>query len=97
MKANEFVKKYGWKKAVEVIKSIPPMNSARYRSSDNKYSSALSSGKAVCTVHLKRLVDSYELVEFCGGLEIAKKLDNDLLGENFKDVQIAIDDVESCQ
>lgn len=46
---------------------------------------------------LKRLVESWELVEFCGGLEIAKKLDNDLLGENFDDIQSAIADVESVE
>lgn len=62
MNAVEFVKKHGWEKAVEVIKNRPPMNSARYRPSDNKYSSTLSSGKAVCTVQLKRLVESWELV-----------------------------------
>ncbi len=95
MNAVEFVKKHGWEKAVEVIKNRPPMNSARYRPSDNKYSSTLSSGKAVCTVQLKRLVDSWELVEFCGGLDLAKKLDKDLLVENFEDIQKAIADVES--
>lgn len=75
MNAVEFVKKHGWEKAVEVIKNRPPMNSARYRPSDNKYSSTLSSGQAVCTVQLKRLVESWELVESWGGLEDAKLYD----------------------
>lgn len=99
MNAVEFVKKHGWEKAVEVIKNRPPMNSARYRPSDNKYSSTLSSGQAVCTVQLKRLVESWELVQSKGGIKSAKKeadclFDNGVEGRAFE-IYEAIEDVES--
>lgn len=100
MNAVEFVKKHGWEKAVEVIKNRPPMNSARYRPSDNKYSSTLSSGQAVCTVQLKRLVESWELVDWHGGLKYAKnyfernsKKHPDV--EGWDSLEQAIRDVES--
>ncbi|WP_335956594.1 hypothetical protein [Acinetobacter bereziniae] len=100
MNAVDFVKKHGWEKAVEVIKNRPPMNSARYRASDNKYSSTLSSGQAVCTVELKRLIESWELVERLGGLESSlnerdfRRKQNILQGHD-QELSEAIRDVES--
>jgi len=54
-------------------------------------------------VRLKRLVESHELVEECGGLDKAKErvaLEEKLLNPNVFYVLVvssAIDDVESCQ
>lgn len=50
---------------------------------------------------LKRLVESYELVESCGGIKSAKKeadclFDNDIEGRAFE-IYEAIEDVEKCQ
>lgn len=73
MKANEFVKKFGLVKAIEVVKNRPPVNSSRYRARDNKYSATISTGESVSTIDLKRLVESHELVETLGGFERVKK------------------------
>ena len=57
----------------------------------------------VCIGDLKRLVESHELVEECGGLDKAKErvaLEEKLLNPNVFYVLVvssAIDDVESCQ
>ncbi|ATZ64273.1 hypothetical protein [Acinetobacter bereziniae] len=62
MKAFEFIQNVGWSKATEVINNRPLMNSARYRPTDNKYSSTLSSGHTVCTIELKRFIESWKLL-----------------------------------
>lgn len=85
MKANEYVKEYGWdvaKKALEVC--------------DYGYGVDLS--------ELKRLVDSWELVEYYSGLSSAKAVAeqywNSGVGSAMivsMELQQAIKDVESCQ
>lgn len=103
MKANEFVKKYGLVKAIEVVKNTPPMNSSRYRIRDNKYSATISTGESVSTIDLKRLVESHELVGSYGGLESSKLTvdypnflnDEDVKTTNHR-LSKAIADVESC-
>ena len=82
MKANEFVKKFGWGEAIKTVKA----------------SNHIGIDESIVDIgELKRLVESHELVVFCGGLDIAKELDSDFCGDNFNDIQKAIADVESCQ
>ena len=60
MKANEFVKKFGWdraKREVALIGTIAMM------CGDNDFNN-----------DLKRLVESHELVEKVGGLDVCKKI-----------------------
>ena len=79
MKANEFVKNFGWdraKREVDMIGTIAAMCCEDDFNND-----------------LKRLVESHELVEKVGGLDIAKHWVN--IG-NYEDIQKAIADVESC-
>ena len=100
MKANEFVKKHGLVKAIEVVKNKPPMNSSRYRARDNKYSATISTGESVSTIDLKHLVESHELVEKLGGIAKTKEAFGLCVFRNrasyAKRVEQAIADVESC-
>lgn len=73
MKAVVFVQNEGWSKAIDVMKNLPRENSARYRPRDNKYSSTLSSGDSVCTIQLKKLIESWEYVQI-HGLENSKEI-----------------------
>ena len=87
MKANEFVKKFGWDNAVSMIDFLE--NRSRNKSQD----------KIDMLNDLKRLVESHELVEKHGGLENAKD-DEDMangFGLGHKGLKQAIADVESCQ
>lgn len=94
MKANEFVKKFGWGYVINVVKNWNQENPYLVVSVDN-----------CTTIHiddLKRLVESYELVESYGGCDLSKEVKNitplrkssyDLI-ESLKQ---AIADMESCQ
>ena len=72
MNANEFVKKFGWDRAKEIINGAGDHH--RYFIADSisvtysKYSDCFDSIDA-----LKRLVESHEMVERFGGLDKAKK------------------------
>lgn len=90
MKANEFVKKFGWEKSKMAVKKLLPMEDGMpvfdYNSED-----------------LKRLVESYELVEEEGGIDKVKdtfifayKHGAEELTEHGKIIKQAIADVESC-
>lgn len=87
MKANEFVKKFGWdraKREVALIGTIAMM------CGDNDFNN-----------DLKRLVESLELVEKLGGLETAKKeLQRQSIlrwiNPETERLRVAIADVESC-
>lgn len=87
MKANEFVKKFGWdiaKREVALIGTIAMM------CGDNDFNN-----------DLKRLVESLELVEVYGGLEDAKKeLQRQSIlrwiNPETERLRVAIADVESC-
>lgn len=87
MKANEFVKKYGWEYAKHIL------NEDSVILVDLDYA------------HLKRLVESHELVESYGGLDKAKKRLSTEHSEPYynysqrlvNSLKQAIADVESCQ
>ena len=104
MKANEFVKKYGWGEAKELV--------ARHEKcylpdvfdmwSDKLQDFVLCTKYASFNISdLKRLVESHELVEKLGGLETAKKeLQRQSIlrwiNPETERVRVAIADVESC-
>ena len=87
MKANEFVKKYGWEAAKQKIDFLE-------NRSTNK-----SESKIAMLKDLKTLVDAYELVQFYHGLGVAKNIN---YGEFIPDhvvseIKQAVELVESCQ
>lgn len=85
MKANEFVKKYGW-----VVASTDLRNHEKYNTRSILYNYD----------DLKRLVEAHELVESYGGLEVAKTCEysEDLDHVKYNvDLAKAINLVESCQ
>ena len=118
MRANEFVKKFGLDNAKKVLE-VAPIRATSYRTSennptglgglfgriDNEY------GNIVLLSDLKRLVESWELVEKLGGLNKSKKvakksydscssiISDRTTGFECKWVELnkAIQDVESCQ
>lgn len=90
MKPEQFIREFGEKKAREVVANQPLMNSASYNPMTNRYSATVNTGKSVYVGRLKSTIESLDLVEFCGGIDIAKELEADLLGDNFQDVQDAI-------
>jgi hypothetical protein len=89
MQANEFVKKFGWDKAKELLAKA------------NGCASIKSMGHHFLYSDLERLVESYELVQSHGGLSAAKdwlKADGlSALNKDFNGVIQAISNVESCQ
>jgi len=95
MKANEFIKKFGLKLAQRDIAALD--------SGFIKHDDFLEHYGFDILDDLKRLVESHELVEECGGLDKAKErvaLEEKLLNPNVFYVLVvssAIDDVESCQ
>ena len=90
MKANEFVKKFGWEKAKKIVGGF------NYNSS-NKFITSLKDNSAIHIDDLKRLVESHELMESKGGLDAAKNIvkSQHNLYTDMRLVQ-AIADVESC-
>ena len=95
MKANEFVKKFGWEKAKKIVGGF------NYNSS-NKFITSLKDNSAIHIDDLKRLVESHELVEKVGGLENAKTFDEDSVYciahlTDLDSLKKSIADVESCQ
>ena len=91
MKANEFIKKFGWD---EVISELN-------KTQDNVVVMWLGSqsNDFALVKDLKHLVESYKLVEFYGGLEEAKTycpLAKYVVMEYYYKLKQAIEDVESC-
>lgn len=91
MKANEFVKKYGWEYVTNIVKNWNQKNPYLVVSVDN-----------CTTIHiddLKRLVEAHDLVMEHGSIERAKKYaDSPYTAPEIKAVLgKAISDVESCQ
>lgn len=90
MKANEFIRKHGWKEAKGVCNGIFT-GCVTYKWAE------------LNTDDLKRYVDAYELVNECGGLHKAKErvaMEERMPNPNVFYVLVvagAIDDVESCQ
>ncbi|MEG1234560.1 MAG: hypothetical protein RSE18_12075 [Acinetobacter sp.] len=85
MRANEFVKKFRWGEAKRLVDA----------------SKFVGVDKSIVDIDdLKRLVESYELVELCGGLEVAKQnqlfLKAHELSKDGDYIDKAIADVESC-
>ncbi len=90
MNAVEFVKKFGWERSKKAVwLSITEFS----RAFD------IDSGFIICRrKDLKRLVESWELVESYGGIDQSKKAIID--GNNhcmFIDLEKAIENVEKCQ
>lgn len=95
MKATQFIKDHGLEKAREVVANQPEMNSASYNPQTNRYSSTLNTGKSVYVGRLKLTIEALDLIEFCGGIDIARELEPDLVGDSFQDIQDAIAIYES--
>lgn len=68
MKANTFVKKYGWAEAEDVVRNAH-LDKAY---DDGYYYSHLHSGNDVLLNDLKRLVESHEIIEKGQGLDACK-------------------------
>lgn len=82
MKANEFVKKFGWEVAATDLRN------------HEKYGT-----RSILYIYedLKRLVESWELVDSYGGLDELKEFLSTLSMEPNDYLKQAIADVESCQ
>lgn len=95
MKANDFVKKYGWEEAKKVIKNAH-WEDISY--GNGHYYSNSCSKDDVLLDDLKRLIESHDLLEKLGGLDKAEDFYNSFgtpSGEHR--IYQAIADVESCQ
>ena len=93
MKANEFIQKFGWFRAKQILKYSD--DSHRYFIADGISTTYSKYGDGFYSLaDLKRLVESHELVENWGGLDDAKfALQLVRYPERLKQ---AIADVESC-
>ncbi len=109
MKTNEFIKKHGWTAVIEAVASTNSEETAFFESTDlepilSKDGSTIGFNVKVHQIkydEVKRLVESYELVENYTGLDNAKSIIN-----HFKFIESvhlipdgleqAIIDVESC-
>ena len=92
MKANEFVKKFGWEEASEIVAGVPSKYMECYYSTlhwcnrNKKYSDRFKPRIDLVNIaDLKRLVESYELINGLGGYEKAKKAFDELC-EHEKDL-----------
>ena len=101
MKANEFVKKFGWGWAKDVVNNQPKTDAQIFNPYNQKYSSSYNIKKGVSVAWLKRIVESHEFINERGGLEHVKNLIETKLHWFDVDAIIktkqAIADVESCQ
>lgn len=90
MNAVEFVKKFGWEEARRLLSINKP------KTLDIYYY-----GWGFYTIDLKRLVDSYNLVQSNGGIEMARQYlgNKSVLAWDALDGQLsqAICEVEKCQ
>ena len=91
MKANEYVKKFGWERVKHCKKPS---------SRDNFF---IVGGEVIRDqdlIDLKQLVESHELIECCGGLQsVGEKLTHGMYESRavIERLKQAIADVESCQ
>ena len=74
MNAIQFIKEHGVEKAREVVEGAPEL-AEYYSTIDGKYYRIEIN--AVNLRHLKRLVESMDLIDSLGGLELSKKESND--------------------
>lgn len=97
MKANEFVKHYGWNEATEALFNMPKdWDNCYLRLNDLEFVKYVPSFADWLDVSdLKQLVESHELVEKLGGLALAKFY----VPDHYKSDRLkqALADVESCQ
>ena len=86
MKANEFVKEFGW-------------GAAKYKADELKIFKGLGGELSIEDAHLMRLVESWELVREHGSIERAKYYAQSpyTAPEVSERLNQAIADVESCQ
>ena len=101
MRANEFVKKFGWGWAKDVVNNQPKTDAQIFNPYNQKYSSSYNIKKGVSVAWLERIVESHELVEKVGGLALAKielkSVDYNSEKDFYENLKQAIADVESCQ
>lgn len=110
MRANEFVNRFGWESAKNIVNSMPA-RATSYRVSENNvlglgglYGRISNiNGNIISLIDLKRLVESHRLIEVEGGIDQVKdtfsfayKHGADELTEYGKKLKQAIADVESC-
>ena len=104
MKADEFVKKFGWEAANSFVNWYGGKTSFKFLRVKEQTIS-VHSGDQPYDFHidaLKRLVESHELVESKGGIELSKKEVRQRSIVRWVDPEVerlreAIADVESCQ
>lgn len=72
MKPEQFIREYGVEKARKVVEGAPDGHKG-YNDVINQYTRGVWFSRDVMLSDLKRLVESVELVEVCGGLVEAKK------------------------
>ncbi|WP_179995626.1 hypothetical protein [Acinetobacter sp. YH16053] len=97
MKANEFVKKFGWLRAKQILKYSD--DSHRYFIADGISTTYSKYGDGFYSLaDLKRLVESHELVKEHGSLERAKMYAESMYTapEVVERMKQAVADVESC-
>lgn len=93
MKANEFVKKFGWGAAKNILHGMDEASEFTAHMPGD----AWDKPTLIDAVGLRRLVESHELVESCGGLDAARKEAHKNCFEFNAPLLKAILDVESCQ
>ena len=105
MKANEFVKKFGWEEAAEIVCGVPEkfrfkcLSNVCWDNNTYKYSDRFKPRLSLVNMaDLKRLVESHELVNDYYGLARAKEHaeSNYTAPELRAALKQAIADVESC-
>lgn len=109
MKANEFVKKHGWDAVINAVKSTNAEETSEFESTDlypilSKRGDTIGFNVKVYRIkygEVKRLAESYELVESYGGLFEAKiYADSEYRSlsapQITKRLKQAIADVEGC-
>lgn len=102
MKANEFIKKFGWS-SLKIAVTLPRFYRYKYVIF---YSDEIDFKNEFIEKHkeymfetqeVKRLIKSHELVESCGGLDLARKEAHKNCFEFNAPLLKAILDVEQCQ
>lgn len=73
MKPEQFIREFGVEKAREVVKGAPDGHKG-YNGVINQYTRGVWFSRDVMLSDLKRLVESLDLVNNCGGLAIANKI-----------------------
>ena len=102
MKASEFIKKFGWS-SLKIAVTLPRFYRYKYVIF---YSDEIDFKNEFIEKHkeymfetqeVKRLIESHELIEGCGGLDLARKEAHKNCFEFNAPLLKAIFDVESCQ